>query len=123
MLWALVNTFFRCAAALLLHRVFSVEDSYRRLRILIITSIACSFLYGLAALLTAVLICQPVQAAWDNRVEGKCGNQTAAYIGLEVIGLLLDIWILLAPLRPIWNLNILIARKIRAMIMLSAGGM
>ena len=120
MLWALVNTFFRGAAALLLHRLFGINTGTRALTT---ASIVFSLLHGLAALLTAVLICRPMRAAWDNHVGGNCGNQVSAYVGLEISGLLLDLWIMLMPVWLTWRLNLPMRRKAGLMIVFSIGGL
>ena len=123
MLWALVNTFSRGAAALLLHRLFGTNTgSYAH--VLTIASIVFSLLHGLAALLTAVLICRPMRAAWDNHVGGNCGNQISAYVGLEISGLLLDLWIML--IMPVWlarGLRMPMRRKAGLIFALSIGGL
>ena len=122
MLWALVNTFFRGAAALLLHRLFGTNTgSYAH--VLTIASIVFSLLHGLAALLTAVLICRPMRAAWDNHVGGNCGNQVSAYVGLEISGLLLDLWIMLMPMWLARKLKMPMRRKAGVISVLSIGGL
>ena len=106
---------------MLLHRVFWVGESRPRTqRVLVVVSLALSFLHGVATLLTAGLICQPVQAAWDPRVEGRCGDQRSAFVGLEVGGLLLDLYILLAPIR---QLHMAGKKKLEVIMVLSLGGL
>ena len=109
---------------MLLHRVFWVGESRPRTqRVLVVVSLALSFLHGVATLLTAGLICQPVQAAWDPRVECRCGDQHSAFMGLEVGGLLLDLYIVLAPIRPMWQLRVAAKKKIEVVMILSLGGL
>lgn len=120
MLWALVNTFIRLSAVLLLHRIFSHIEAIRYVTIALVI---LSLLYGLAALLTTVLLCRPIQAAWDTEAEGVCGDQYAAYAWLECSGLVIDLLILLTPPIPVWGLNTALKRKAGVLLVLSAGGM
>ncbi|KAI1138856.1 hypothetical protein F5Y05DRAFT_352712 [Hypoxylon sp. FL0543] len=118
-LWALVNTFIRLSALILLHRVFSVTAVNRFQSVFLIS---LSILHGIAALLTAILICRPVHASWDPNVRGGiCGNQTAAYVGLEACGLLIDIAILALPFRPVLTMQMSTRQKLNVLLLLSAG--
>ncbi|KAI0840098.1 hypothetical protein F5Y06DRAFT_248107 [Hypoxylon sp. FL0890] len=118
-LWALVNTFIRLSALILLHKVFSAT-AVNRFQSLFLISV--SILHGVAALLTAILICRPIRASWDSHVRGgMCGNQTAAYVGLEACGLLIDIAILALPFRPVLTLQMRTRRKLSVLLLLSAG--
>ncbi|KAI1770233.1 hypothetical protein F4818DRAFT_274425 [Hypoxylon cercidicola] len=113
-LWALVNTFIRVTASVFIHRIFVVET-------LPLTGV--SIVHGIAALLTAVLICRPIQASWDDQDQGTCGNQTAAFISLEVIGLIIDIAILALPIWFIFSLHMQLKKKVSTIFIMSAGAL
>ncbi|KAI2473859.1 hypothetical protein F4781DRAFT_6301 [Annulohypoxylon bovei var. microspora] len=117
-LWALVNAFIRLSASLSLHRLFGVSD---RRRLQAVTLICITIMHGVAALLVAVTICRPIQASWDSHIQGTCGNQTVAYVGLEVCGLLIDIGILALPVYPVLNLNMPMVRRLGLLLVLSTG--
>lgn len=118
-LWALVNTFMRLSGLLLLHSLF-MRDSFRFQAIVLMWA---SIIHGIASLMSAVLICRPIQASWNTEVQGTCGNQTAAYVSLEVGGLLIDICILASPVYPILKLRLPLKQKILVLFVLSAGAM
>ncbi|OTA92615.1 hypothetical protein M434DRAFT_31634 [Hypoxylon sp. CO27-5] len=118
-LWALVNTFIRLSALILLHKVFGATAVNRYQSVLLI---GLSILHGVATLLTAILICRPIRASWDSNLRGgTCGNQTAAYVVLEACGLLVDIAIIALPFRPVLTTHLLMKRKINILLVLSSG--
>ncbi|KAI1415153.1 hypothetical protein F5Y13DRAFT_156749 [Hypoxylon sp. FL1857] len=84
--------------------------------------ISISIMHGIAALITAILICRPIHASWDSDIPGgTCGNQAAAYVGLEACGLLIDIAILALPFRPVLTLQLPTRQKLNVLLLLSAG--
>ncbi|KAI1377259.1 hypothetical protein F4677DRAFT_49921 [Hypoxylon crocopeplum] len=117
-LWALVNTFIRLSALTMFWKIFNATATARYFSAVLM---CCSIMYGIAALLTAALICRPIQAAWDNQVQGTCGNQTAAYVALEVIGLVIDMAILALPFQPIMGLSMRSVTKSLILLAFSAG--
>lgn len=123
LLWALVNTFIRLAALGFLWDVFVVPSSPLHRRFQIVTMIVLSIAYGVASLLTTVLICRPIQTAWDSRVQGTCGDQTIAYVALESAGLIIDLAILILPIVIILKLNMSMKNKLVIVVISSTGGM
>ncbi|KAI2615379.1 hypothetical protein GGR54DRAFT_613218 [Hypoxylon sp. NC1633] len=117
-LWAAVNTFIRLSALLLLHKIFSGSYRFRHLSIIII---CCSIMHGIAGMLTAVLICRPIQAAWDSQVRGSCGNQTVAYVIIEVYGLAIDVVITSLPIPMVLGLQLPMRERCRVILLLSVG--
>ncbi|KAK9426022.1 hypothetical protein SUNI508_12646 [Seiridium unicorne] len=119
-LWAFVNTCVRISALIFLRRIFGVIDSARR----IITCLMFfSVMYGLAALLIPLLICRPIQASWDNKIAGVCGDQPAAFVAVEVSGLIIDILISILPARCILGLNLSTPKKLQILAVFTAGSL
>ncbi|KAI1655627.1 hypothetical protein F4813DRAFT_366676 [Daldinia decipiens] len=119
-LWAVINMFIRLSALGLIYTLFKIK------RIVMIWTwafISMSIMHGIAAILTGVLICHPIQASWDTRVQGTCGNQTTAYVALEVGGLVIDIAILVIPMISILGLRLNMRRKLGIILMFSAGSL
>ncbi|KAH6659351.1 hypothetical protein BKA67DRAFT_666191 [Truncatella angustata] len=118
-LWTFVNTLIRVSALLYLHNIFfpSKEVRYCAIGLCVVT-----VLYGMISLLTTVLICRPIQASWESGISGTCGNQTAAYVSLESIGLCIDILILVLPVQRILSLSLTTKRKAAILSVFSAGG-
>ncbi|KAI1096758.1 hypothetical protein F5B19DRAFT_4511 [Rostrohypoxylon terebratum] len=117
-LWALVNGFVRFSASLFIYRLFHPS---RRLRLHSAILICISVTHTIAALMTALLICRPIQASWNSQIQGTCGNQVAAYVGLEAGGLFIDIYILALPITIIPYLHLSLTQKVLVLSVLSVG--
>lgn len=72
---------------------------------------ALSGAYFLALMLEALLICRPIPASWEPHVHGSCGNVIAAYLTLEICGLVLDAGVLALILIPICKLKTELKKK------------
>ena len=119
-LWGIANALLRAAASIFIRRIFIVPVLIRRLtHVLAIIST----LHGLATFLEALLICRPISAGWENSVSGRCGHQTASFLALEIIGLVLDFTILVIPLFPIKRLNLPSRQRLQLMGLFSVGFM
>ena len=117
-LWTLVNTLIRVAAVQFIARLFTAN-----VRSLTHALLVTSVLHGVATILSTCLICRPVATAWDSSVHGTCGDQVAAYVAFEIIGLLIDLAILLLPF---WGLRLVQIRwqqKVGVLVTLSAGSL
>jgi hypothetical protein len=117
-LWSLVNTFVRVSALVLILKLFGINA---RVRYASFVLMCFSTMYGVAATMTVLLICRPVRASWDVNIQGTCGNQIATYVGLELIGLALDIGILILPVWGIWGIRMSFRAKLQAILILSTG--
>lgn len=83
--------------------------------------IVLSTLYGLAILLQIFLICHPVEAAYNTTINGKCGNQKAAFLSIEIFGLILDLAIVILPFPRTLSLDMPPRRKLVVLVILSVG--
>ncbi|KAI6092139.1 hypothetical protein F4821DRAFT_157960 [Hypoxylon rubiginosum] len=116
-LWAVVNTFIRLAALRQLRKIFGVVNWLEKLFIMLIV---VSIMYGIAALLTTVLICRPIPASWDSQVQGTCGNQNVAFVSLEAVGLTVDLAILILPIPSILRLTLSLKKRLLIICVFSA---
>ena len=94
-LWGLVNTLIRVTAVLLITRLFCLFNG-----LLIYSAyglIMMSILHGLAILFNVLLICRPLASAWNNSIEGSCGNQVLSFVLIESVGAFIDLAILAPP--------------------------
>ena len=114
-----MNTLIRISALHVIRKLFSNRLVYK----LSITLICLSILYGGATILSALLICRPIRASWDTNIPGRCGNQTVAYVSLEVVGLAIDIAILVLPWPLTMNLQLDRKKKLVILFIMSAGGL
>lgn len=116
-MWSLINACFRVAACCFNRRMFAVASTGTVMVVMIVLSV----LHFLAALLGGFLICRPVSKSWNPTVQGQCGNEFAAYLSFEIIGLALDMTIILWPLNDIMNLRMPFRRKFGVLIVFSIG--
>ena len=117
-LWTLVNGLMRLAAIMAIDRMFGTFKSVRYSTLGLSVVIG---LHSLATVLTTLLICRPVAAAWDSDVSGECGDQVVAYVALESVGALIDLVILIIPIPVIWKLQFCQQKKLGVSILLSVG--
>ncbi|KAI0138775.1 hypothetical protein BJ166DRAFT_543940 [Pestalotiopsis sp. NC0098] len=119
-LWGVVNTFMRLGTIGFLRRIFLVGSSFS------LTMIFCiigSIAYGVVVIVTPLAICAPIRASWDRSISGRCGNQKAAFLGLEIGGLLLDLAITVWPLPKIYNLQISLGKRVGLLFVFSLGSL
>ena len=117
-LWTLVNGLMRFVAIMTIVAIFGSVKWIRY------TSLSLSIMVGLhslATVLTTLLICRPVAAAWDSDVSGECGDQVVAYVVLESVGALTDLMILIIPIPEIWKIRRPRQQKLGVSILLSVG--
>ena len=118
-LWTLVNGLMRLAAIttiLALNRRINEWVRYSSLGLSVVVG-----LHSLATVLTTLLICRPVAAAWDSDVSGECGDQVVAYVVLESVGALIDLIILILPIPGIWTVRLPWQQRLGISILLSVG--
>jgi hypothetical protein len=84
------------------------------------TGIFLSVAFGVVLLLTSLLLCRPISAAWNP--YSSC-NEVPSYVALEAIGLGLDITIVAFPIVPIWKLYLPVKQKCRILLSFSVGGL
>ena len=82
-----------------------------------------TIILGLVVLMVSVLICRPVTAAWDSEISGQCGNQTMAYVFLELSGALMDVAILTIVPTMIYSLQIPWRKKLAPSVLFSLGAL
>ncbi|KAI0404812.1 hypothetical protein F4802DRAFT_212963 [Xylaria palmicola] len=57
--------------------------------------------------------CMPVEAAWNPTIKGRCLSYAALPDATGIVNLISDFYILLLPLRPIFNMNMDLSRRLR----------
>ena len=105
-LWSICGALVRVSGCCLLRVVLAVLEPSKRLRGAATGLLCLCIFHGLASVLEICLICRPIARQWDAQVEGLCGDQITSFIALESIGLALDVAILLAPLKPMLQIEL-----------------
>ena len=90
---------------------------------IVLSLLVLSILYGLVVFLEIFLICRPMAVDWNAYIGGTCGDQIVSYVVLEVLGLLIDFTIFVAPLLFIWKVRMPWAEKLRVSIIFSIGAL
>ena len=85
------------------------------------SALVLSILYGLVVILEVFLICRPLAVDWNPHMDGKCADQIVSYLVLEILGLLIDLFILVIPLPLISRLHLRWRRKMSIAATLSTG--
>lgn len=116
----MVNTLLRVSAVLAFWNIFGVNKQYKLFyRVLMILT----GMHGLSLVMEQLLICRPLHSAWDPVTNGSCGNEVAAYVALEVLGLGLDMAILIQPLYCLKSMQLALKQKLLLGLMLSSGSL
>ncbi|KAI0149239.1 hypothetical protein BJ166DRAFT_59398 [Pestalotiopsis sp. NC0098] len=101
-------------------RIFPLD----RFRIAVFVTIGLVAAYTLAFILATTFQCQPVSYFWkqlDDAVEGRCNNINAQAWISAAVNIVLDLVVLALPLRPLWALQLSVARKLTVIAMFSLG--
>ena len=118
-LWGLANTLIRASALSTIGKLFP----RRNIRVLTYILMTLTIILGLVVLMVSVLICRPVTAAWDSEISGQCGNQTMAYVFLELSGALMDVAILIIGPTMTYSLQLPRRKKLVISVLFSLGAL
>ena len=83
--------------------------------------IAFQILFGTVVLLQVLLTCRPLAFNWDRTLNGTCGNQTASYISVHIMNLILDLSIAALPMPVLWSLKMAVTKKVGISFLFSIG--
>jgi hypothetical protein len=80
--------------------------------------------YLIAFVLISVFQCRPLPGAWlhwDGEGNFQCNHINAQGWAAAIINMVLDILVMVLPLRQIYNLNLSVRKKVYVMCMFSLG--
>ncbi len=69
----------------------------------------------------AIFSCIPVQKSWNPKLEGHCIPMHAAFLGTTASNIIIDGFILLAPMPMLWRLRVDMRRKLALIGVFAAG--
>ncbi len=85
---------------------------------------AISIAWGIETALVGTFSCAPVRAFWDITVkERSCINTTAFFTANSTAHVLIDIAILVLPVKKVWALKMSLHHKIVVSLMFLLGGL
>ncbi|KAF2450094.1 hypothetical protein P171DRAFT_428181 [Karstenula rhodostoma CBS 690.94] len=99
-------------------RIFPVPKF--RLQAAIIGALCAAWFIG--SILVTILQCLPIHKAWDKQIPGHCINLDGFMLGYELTNALLDIVLILLPVRMIHTLKLNRRQKILLTSMFLLGG-
>jgi len=119
-LYAIVIAVIKISILLLYRSLFPTPGIDLATKIIGATSIA----WGIETALVGIFSCTPVRAFWDVTVkERTCINTTAFFIANSTVHVLLDITILVLPVKKVWELKMSLHNKIVVSLMFLLGGL
>lgn len=105
---------------LLYLRLFPNEEFRRLAKVgLVICTVA-----GMSFLCASIFQCFPVSfnwTFWDGEHTGKCTNIVVQGWAGMIINIVADIAVLILPLPTIWNLNLVLEKRLNTMAMFGVG--
>ncbi|KAK7427173.1 hypothetical protein QQZ08_006286 [Neonectria magnoliae] len=78
--------------------------------------------YTLAYVLLIIFRCQPISSGWDLTVKGKCVNSIIPMMTLSIFNIVIDLFILVLPIRIVIPLQIPLRQKISLALLFATGG-
>lgn len=101
-------------------RVFP-EKSFRKI---VFVVIGLCVGYGLGFVFATAFQCQPVSYSWlqiDSAVQGQCNNINLQGWMSAICNIIIDIIIIILPLKNLYGLQIGLKKKVMIMVMFSLG--
>lgn len=85
---------------------------------------AISTTYFISVLLESFVLCEPVQYNWDKTIpNGKCHNQSLAYLIAGITNLVIDAFIVALPLPKLYGLQIPLPKRVAIAAMFGLGAL
>ena len=122
-LMTIILTFVKVSVVVWYWHIFAVNNSSIRIPMIVIGGF--SLAWGLAALLLVIFQCTPIYAAWDlvAAQSARCIAFGNLILGYELTNMLLDVAILVLPLRAVFKLKMNLSKKITVAGIFCLGGL
>ncbi|KAK7428397.1 hypothetical protein QQZ08_005016 [Neonectria magnoliae] len=112
--------FTKATILLLMARVFTVEDRVSRAIHIFIWALLVAYV-PLQVIKT--IVCIPISSLWDPTVRNvHCINQRKVFFCDLSLAILTDLIVLIIPIPLTWKLRMPLRKKIKILVLLSAGG-
>jgi len=94
-------------------------------RFAIATNIVGAFViaWGVACILVSIFSCNPVRGFWDLTIPSKCIETRKFFIGNSVPNIVMDVVILMLPMKKIWHLQMSFKQKLIVSGLFLLGGL
>lgn len=110
----------KASVVLLYMRIFPTEMSrfFRAGCIALLGIFGC---YIITFFVTLALACQPLNMIWNPRIKGHCIDGTAVVNASIIINIILDCFVVLAPVPMVWRLNMSRPRRLGVLSIFALG--
>ncbi|KAJ5622002.1 hypothetical protein N7528_005234 [Penicillium herquei] len=78
-------------------------------------------IYFTMVLVETFALCKPVQYNWDKSIEGHCTGESIAYLVAGIFNLSIDTFIVILPMPLVFNLQMILSKKLAVAAMFSLG--
>ncbi|KAH8738245.1 hypothetical protein BGZ61DRAFT_526235 [Ilyonectria robusta] len=86
------------------------------------TLISLICVYTLVYIFLMIFRCRPVSSGWDLTVEGQCIDSLVPMLTLSIANIVIDLFVLLLPIRIVIPLQIPLRQKISLALLFATGG-
>lgn len=115
--WSVSIALVKIGILLFYLRIFNTKGD--RLATFIMMGVAMCWM--LSAVVGAFFQCRPFRAMWNHSQEGSCNSQVRFWVAIGISHLVIDILILLLPVRMVWKLLVPLTTKIGLFILFGLG--
>lgn len=77
--------------------------------------------YGVAFLCVFMTNCQPISQSWDPVPDGWCRTLTVEELASVSLNMVIDLAIVILPMKPLWGLHMATRSKVAISFMFSIG--
>ena len=84
-------------------------------------ALVLAFCWIITNFIQVFLICSPFAASYDPTVPGQCGDQFDSYVAIGTVNIIMEIFIVLLPVRTIMRLQMKRTQKAGLIILLTMG--
>ncbi|KAJ0417056.1 hypothetical protein BJY00DRAFT_290513 [Aspergillus carlsbadensis] len=95
-------------------RIFGTNNRTFKIHLYIAGTLTTSWL--LSAWISTLLECRPLARVWSPMLPGTCIDTYSWYLTTAILSSLIDLYILLLPVRLIWTLRISLRRRIYVLV-------
>lgn len=99
--------------------IFFVKDAYRKASLALMVVVTAWFI---GTQIGNLIICRPIDSFWNRAKPGKCLNFNVMFLATGVVDTVLDIMILLLPVRMAFTLQLPKKTKIAVAGIFALGG-
>lgn len=100
-------------------RLFGVRKNFKilcyvQMALVLVGAVVSEFLF--------LFQCAPIHAAWAvDRTGASCFQFSRLFLGVNIVNVTMDVWILCTPIYPIWKLKLSVRKRILVSSVMAVG--